>query len=536
MNGVYTGNAGGSGVPPMPPYDPELERSVLGAPLLVPEVTPQIVSTGLSPVHFFNRTHQRVYGATLGLHHRGDRVSLITLSRELEGAGTLKLDDLPVSTYLSQLMVEAGDALSAPAHAAHIIEDHQRRRMMTASRLLLKGALTSARPKVVAARVMRAVQSIVELPGTPGPKRRTGVEYGARALYLKKVTAVPEHVAGLFPEGLTLLVGPPKVGKSMLILSVIRAQALGGMALGKLACLPAKVLYLCLEDGENRTAHRWQTLINLQAQAAGLQLSLDRAGIVPEDEQITFKFDFPPLDQGGAEWLMGYLAANAGPAGSEQRVSIYVDTLTRIRPDDGADARNVSPYQRDYRFVSGLVDLIRPYACSLVPAHHDNKSSALSGDFLDKVSGTKGLTAAADNVVYMAHRPGEEGVTLDVRGRDLEGGSHRLVWDAHLFSWALADEKAAVTPAGAAQLSPSQLRGLQAAHSLAERDGTLSARELGIRLGFGTRGGAANVLGDLERAGLMERIGAGAGSRWRLTPAGQDWFGDDDDDDDDDVS
>jgi hypothetical protein len=534
MNGAYTGSpwAAGNGTPGMPPYDPELERSVLGAPLLVPEVTPQIVSTGLAPVHFFNRTHRTVFGATLGVHHRGDPVSLVTLRRELEGAGTQRLDDLPVSSYLTGLMASTGDALAAPAHAEHIIEDYQRRRLLDASRLMYRGAITGKRPQTVITRVMGAVQSIIELPAET--RAAASVEYGARDLYLKEVIPVPQYVAGLFPEGLTLLVGPPKIGKSMLILSVCRAQALGGVALGKLDCLPARVLYLCLEDGETRTANRWQTLINQQSQALGLQLPLDAPGIVPDNAQVTFKFDCPPLDQGGMEYLSRYLAANAGPSGSEQRVAIYIDTLTRIRPDEGDAFRSVSPYTRDYRFVAGLVDLIRPYACELVASHHDNKGTTGSGDFLDKVSGTKGLTAAADNVVYLSHRLGGDGVVMDVRGRDLEGGTHRLSWDARLFSWMLDDDPEPVTPAGASPLSPSLTRALAAANALVEREGAFTARELAVSLGMGSRGGAANLLADLERAGLVERIGQGPSSRWQLSGAGAARFGDDDDDDDDD--
>lgn len=56
-------------------------------------------------------------------------------------------------------------------------------------------------------------------------------------------------VPGVVPEGLTLLVGPPKAGKSWLALAVLLAVASGGRALGKLRVgAPRRVLYLALED------------------------------------------------------------------------------------------------------------------------------------------------------------------------------------------------------------------------------------------------------------------------------------------------
>lgn len=536
MYGAATGGPyQGNGTPGMPPYDPELERSVLGAPLLVPELTGQIVGTGLSPIHFFNRTHQQVYGATLGLHHRGDTVSLVTLRRALESSGTVRLDDLPVSSYLTGLMAATDDAYAAPAHAAHIIEDYQRRRLLDASRLLYRGAITGKPPKVVTARVMRAVQSIIELPERGRHTAPSPARDGGAGLFQRDVVAVQQFVDGMFPEGLTLLIGAPKIGKSMMLLSFTRAVPLGQPALGKLATLPSKVLYLCLEDGVNRTAHRWQTLVNQQATLGGLQAGLpsvtpeagrpgaDHGGFCPDDDAARFWFDCPPLDEGGRDELGRFLSEHAGPSGSDRRVMILVDTLTRIRPDESEAARSVSPYQRDYRFVTGLVDLIRPYACAMVCAHHDRKQPSSAGDFLDMASGTKGLTAAADNVVYLSRRLGETGLVMDVRGRDLEGGTHRVEWDAERFTWALVDDPQPVTPPGAQPLTLAQQRAMQIVYRLSKEGGPFSSAEFGERLGS-RRGSASNMLGDLALLGFVQKIGHNRGTRWHPTAAGLSLF------------
>jgi len=60
-------------------------------------------------------------------------------------------------------------------------------------------------------------------------------------------------VPDLIPEGMSMLVGGPKIGKSFLSLSIALAVASGGRALGSVDVgKPRPVLLLALEDGERR--------------------------------------------------------------------------------------------------------------------------------------------------------------------------------------------------------------------------------------------------------------------------------------------
>ena len=67
-------------------------------------------------------------------------------------------------------------------------------------------------------------------------------------------------VPGLVPEGSVLLVGPPKIGKSWLVLTIALAAASGGKALG-LDIPKRPVLYLALEDGDRRLQDRCRRLL-----------------------------------------------------------------------------------------------------------------------------------------------------------------------------------------------------------------------------------------------------------------------------------
>src|SRR5215207_4636708 len=78
----------------------------------------------------------------------------------------------------------------------------------------------------------------------------------ARELRHQEFEPIRYVVPGYIAEGLTLLAGPPKLGKSWLVLDAGLALATGGTCLGGLVCEQGDVLYLALEDKERRLQGR----------------------------------------------------------------------------------------------------------------------------------------------------------------------------------------------------------------------------------------------------------------------------------------
>ena len=72
----------------------------------------------------------------------------------------------------------------------------------------------------------------------------------------------PFVVAGLILEGLTILAGRPKIGKSWLALAVCLAVAQGHRVLGNLATTQGDVLYAALEDNPRRLQKRIDKLLS----------------------------------------------------------------------------------------------------------------------------------------------------------------------------------------------------------------------------------------------------------------------------------
>ena len=208
-------------------------------------------------------------------------------------------------------------------------------------------------------------------------------------------------VPGLVPEGMSLLIGGPKIGKSWLILAVALAVASGGYALGRVPVGPARpVLLLALEDGDRRLQDRIRTLQPGEPIPARLHY-MTRIGIglvVPTIEA----------------WLQT-VAVDAEPL-------VILDTLGKVMPEARAGE---SAYQRDYR-VSGRLKLIcdaRP-GTALVVLHHDRKAS--SDDFVDGVSGTNGIAGAADTIIVISRPRNETQGLLKVTGRDVVEGEYAV--------------------------------------------------------------------------------------------------------------
>ena len=62
-------------------------------------------------------------------------------------------------------------------------------------------------------------------------------------------------VPGIVPEGFTVLAGPPKIGKSYLVLGLALGVVNGDQVLGRLAVDKGDCLYLALEDIPRRLGH-----------------------------------------------------------------------------------------------------------------------------------------------------------------------------------------------------------------------------------------------------------------------------------------
>jgi hypothetical protein len=256
-------------------------------------------------------------------------------------------------------------------------------------------------------------------PNDTASQERGGITPSWRAvaltaadLRLMKFDPVRYVVPNFIPEGLTLLVGRPKVGKSFLVLDICVACAANQCTLGSLKPLQGDVLYLALEDGKRRLQRRLDKLLPMSN------------GEWPERLSLISMGDWRRADQGGLADIEAWCKWAAKP------VLVVVDTLERFRKP----ASGKSPlYSADYEAITGLQKIAIDYGIAIVVLHHDRKSDA--DDAFDTVSGTLGLTGAADTILIIKRR--QSGVVLYARGRDIEESETALQFDKGTCRWTI---------------------------------------------------------------------------------------------------
>jgi hypothetical protein len=219
-------------------------------------------------------------------------------------------------------------------------------------------------------------------------------------------------VRGVLPEGVTLLAGKPKLGKSWLALGLCVAVAAGGVALGTRQVEQGGVLFLALEDNRRR-----------------LQKRLGKMLCGPAPTGLEMATTWPKLDEGGVEALRAWLVEHP-----EARL-VAVDTLAKIRPR----TRGQNIYQEDYAALEELLPLAAEHEVAIVVVHHTRKMTA--ADPLDEISGSTGLTGGVDGVLVLKRDRGKADAVLHVDGRDIEEpAEYALKWDAETAGWTIVGD------------------------------------------------------------------------------------------------
>lgn len=219
-------------------------------------------------------------------------------------------------------------------------------------------------------------------------------------------------VPGILPDGLALLAGKPKFGKSFMAMGLSIAVASGGLAFGSIQCEARNVLYCALEDSNRSLKSR----LNKMLPYGGLP------------EKLHFETVAPRMDSGLIEMLEAWLDDHPGPA------FITLDVWRAIKPT--ASGRG-SAYDEDANGVAPLLELTkrRTGLCILV-LHHIRKMEA--EDPFDTISGTNGLSGVPDTLLVLAKHG--DVAKLSGRGREFEEFEKALGRDRMTGGWTMIGE------------------------------------------------------------------------------------------------
>src|SRR5215210_2367098 len=217
-------------------------------------------------------------------------------------------------------------------------------------------------------------------------------------------------IPDVLPEGLSLLVGKPKKGKSWMSLGACLDVAIGGLAFGRKWAEQGDTLYLALEGSRKRLRKRLKKVLNGAAAPDNMHLHTE----------------WPRLDVGGAERLDEWLTEHP-----KARL-VVIDTLAKIRNP----ARGQNIYAEDYAALEQLLPLAAKHSVAIVVVHHLRKMAA--SDPMDEISSSTGLTAGVDGFLILRRTPGSKGPTLYVDGRDIEEPTeYALIWNINTATWTI---------------------------------------------------------------------------------------------------
>jgi hypothetical protein len=232
-------------------------------------------------------------------------------------------------------------------------------------------------------------------------------------------------IPNVLPAGNLLLAARPKMRKTFLALQLAIAVC-GGRKFLDWTCNQGDVLFLGLEDNERRLKSRIKLLQTLELNPPDLSGFRYWTGGV--DISPTTGRQYVSNPEEAARAYAAFPRGQAGVDALEKFLDMYpktkliiIDTYAHFREQ----SNNRDVYQRDYDQMMPITKMCAKREVCCIVVHHEKKglASQESGDFMEDVSGTTGITGAVDGVISIKGKRGmqednEERVIL-LSGRDI---------------------------------------------------------------------------------------------------------------------
>ena len=203
-------------------------------------------------------------------------------------------------------------------------------------------------------------------------------------------------IPGILHEGLTILAGRPKTGKSILALNWAMKCAREGK----------KVLFYALEDSKRRIAERTKNFSKEPLE---------------KKRKLRFFNELPRIDKHGGIKLERDIQRHNPDL-------VVIDVLARIQPK--SRGRN-NAYIEEYAQMEYFQNIIAAFpGISLLLVHHTRKGK--SENIFDDISGSTAIAGCADCLMILEKRSGER--VLHIRGRDVEEQNLALSFDPKSFT------------------------------------------------------------------------------------------------------
>jgi len=211
-------------------------------------------------------------------------------------------------------------------------------------------------------------------------------------------------IDGLLAQGLYILAGAPKVGKSWLALDMCLSIAKGESVLGQ-KTLQGTALYLCLEDSYVRIQNRLYEITDVPTENLYFSVMSESIGNGLEEQIESFKIEHRDLK------------------------IVFIDTLQMVRGSTD------SSYGSDYKELSVLKALADKLEITVIVVHHTRKCKDI--DPFNMISGSTGVDGS---LVLIESKRGSRNAKIFCVARDIENTEINLHFDSDLKKWIVTDE------------------------------------------------------------------------------------------------
>jgi hypothetical protein len=202
----------------------------------------------------------------------------------------------------------------------------------------------------------------------------------------------------MLPVGMTLLIGPPKVGKSWLLLLLADCITMAFPVFGHTVFARFPVLYYTLEDSVRRCKYRlnkissgWSRNLYFSETAKGT------GGLMRDIKEFNVKV-------------------------------VIIDTFGAF-----ATVQDGNDYYETTRIIREIKEIADTLKIAIVLVHHTRKNTDSGGDWTSEVMGSQGLVGAADCIISLKRKRDSLDGQLLITGRDISDSHIDIRFDTGIW-------------------------------------------------------------------------------------------------------
>ena len=357
----------------------EFEEAFLGSCLVDPQV---FVNCSLAVPDFTIVAHQLIYKAIGTVHADTGKTDPLLVADQLKKDGDLNRCGGHDAIYELQAVIVETE--SAPHYGSEIKRLAIKRRIYAIAQTAIAQVQDESSDAEHVATKLEFDLKQLEF------EQQNLESYSVFELLNMDIAPVKRFIPNLLPSGLTILAGPPKIGKSFFCWNMALAIATGGIAFSSIDLERSyNVTYLSLEDPP--------------------ALLKDRLELISPDQKpvnlhIIHDLHRKKLDTVGLKMLEAHLDKTASEF-------LIVDTWKHVAPH--LDTKGTS-YDVDYESLIPIQQFAHRRNMGIVLVTHTRKAADIDNVF-NQIQGSVGMQASCDTLMMLSHDSGAK--TLHLSGR-----------------------------------------------------------------------------------------------------------------------